>query len=120
MDLTREEIEAVLHDWNLAWDGHDLDGVMALLHDQILFENWTGGRATRQRRPSERPGRPGLPITGDSGLYRKTRSSTRRPNRSFFSGVLKAHPWRRGMKAGRRRVAVSMCSGSGTERSFKN
>lgn len=46
MDLTREEIEAVLHDWNLAWDGHDLDGVMALFHDQILFENWTGGRAT--------------------------------------------------------------------------
>ena len=28
--------------WNDAWDNHDLDGVMALFHKDVLFENWTG------------------------------------------------------------------------------
>ena len=43
--LSREEIEKALKKWNLAWDNHDLDGVMELFHDDILFENWTGGQA---------------------------------------------------------------------------
>jgi len=34
-----------LEGWNAAWDNHDLDGVMQLLHDAVLFENWTGGQA---------------------------------------------------------------------------
>ena len=43
--LTRTEIERRLRDWNRAWDDHDLDGVMALFHDEVVFENWTGGAA---------------------------------------------------------------------------
>ena len=43
--LTRSEILDALSEWNQAWARHDLDGVMALFHDDILFENWTGGRA---------------------------------------------------------------------------
>jgi ketosteroid isomerase-like protein len=43
--LTRREIENALRRWNQAWDDHDLEGVMELFHDDILFENWTGGKA---------------------------------------------------------------------------
>jgi len=42
--LTGEEIRKSLLDWYRAWDHHDLDVVMQLFHDDILFENWTGGR----------------------------------------------------------------------------
>ena len=45
MSLTREEIKSLLEQWNLAWDNHDLEGVMKLFHDEIVFDNWTGGKA---------------------------------------------------------------------------
>ena len=45
MPFSRQEIEDALRKWNLAWDRHDLDGVMQLFHDEIVFENWTGGKA---------------------------------------------------------------------------
>ena len=45
MSLTREEIKSALKQWNLAWDNHDLEGVIELFHDEVLFENFTGGRA---------------------------------------------------------------------------
>lgn len=43
--LSRKEIEAALSRWHQAWADHDLDGVMELFHEDILFENWTGGKA---------------------------------------------------------------------------
>ena len=43
--LSREEIEQALLGWQQAWDEYDIDGVMKLFHDDVLFENWTGGRA---------------------------------------------------------------------------
>jgi ketosteroid isomerase-like protein len=43
--LRREEIKKALEKWNKAWDDHDLDGVMGLFHEEIVFENWTGGQA---------------------------------------------------------------------------
>ncbi len=45
MRLTRKEIEAIWDNWNSAWDKHDLDLVMNFFHDDILFDNWTGGSA---------------------------------------------------------------------------
>ena len=45
MPFSRQEIEDALREWNLAWDKYDLDGVMQLFHDEIVFENWTGGKA---------------------------------------------------------------------------
>ena len=45
MKLTKQEIENALRKWNAAWDHYDLDGVMALFHDEVTFENWTGGTA---------------------------------------------------------------------------
>jgi hypothetical protein len=43
--LSREEIKALLDEWYLAWNHHDLDRVMDLFHDEILFVNFTGGSA---------------------------------------------------------------------------
>ena len=45
MSLTKEEIINALRQWNLAWTNHDLEGVMELFHEDIVFENWTGGKA---------------------------------------------------------------------------
>lgn len=45
MKLTRKEIELFWDHWNAAWDTHDLDGVMAFFHDDVYFNNWTGGDA---------------------------------------------------------------------------
>ena len=45
MKLTKQQIKEVLEKWNTAWDEHDLNGVMALFHDDVMFENWTGGKA---------------------------------------------------------------------------
>ena len=45
MKLTRDEMGRALRKWNQAWDKHDLNRVMELFHDDVLFENWTGGKA---------------------------------------------------------------------------
>ena len=45
MKLSKEEIREAVVEWNKAWDRYDLDGVMELFHDEILFDNWTGGQA---------------------------------------------------------------------------
>ena len=42
--LSRSEIKNLLVNWNQAWGRHDLEGVMQLFHEDILFENWTGAR----------------------------------------------------------------------------
>ena len=48
--LSRSEIEKLLQDWNQAWDRHDIDGVMQLFHEDVIFENWTGARAKGKTR----------------------------------------------------------------------
>jgi ketosteroid isomerase-like protein len=45
MTLSKRKMKNALKQWNLAWDNHDLEGVMKLFHDEVLFENWTGGKA---------------------------------------------------------------------------
>jgi len=45
MSISREDIENALKQWNIAWDNYDLEGVMELFHDEVFFENWTGGKA---------------------------------------------------------------------------
>ena len=42
--LTRDEIKESLTEWNEAFNAHDLEGVLEGLHDDIYFENWTGGK----------------------------------------------------------------------------
>jgi hypothetical protein len=40
--ISREEIESALTKWKHSWNNHDLNGVMDLFHENILFENWDG------------------------------------------------------------------------------
>ena len=42
MLLSKEEILDLLKEWLAAWDEYNLEGVMKLIHDDIVFENWTG------------------------------------------------------------------------------
>ncbi len=44
MKLTRDAIKQSLAEWNQAWNRHDLDAIMDLFHEDILFENWTGAK----------------------------------------------------------------------------
>jgi len=44
MTLSKRKMKNALKQWNLAWDNHDLEGVMKLFHEEVLFENWTGGK----------------------------------------------------------------------------
>ena len=44
MSLARNEIENALKQWNLAWANHDLEGVLAFFHEEVVFDNWTGGK----------------------------------------------------------------------------
>jgi ketosteroid isomerase-like protein len=45
MTLSRKALIDEMEKWNQAWDLHDLEGVMSLFHENVVFENWTGGRA---------------------------------------------------------------------------
>ena len=42
MNLSKVEIYKLIKAWLIAWDEHNLEGVMELIHDEIVFENWTG------------------------------------------------------------------------------
>ncbi|MBS3810173.1 MAG: nuclear transport factor 2 family protein, partial [Desulfobacterales bacterium] len=46
MMLSRQALVEAMEKWNSAWDAHDLEGVLALFHDEIFFENWTGGKVS--------------------------------------------------------------------------
>ena len=43
MTLSKNEISDLWEAWEIAWDNHDLDSVMKFFHNDIYFENWTGG-----------------------------------------------------------------------------
>lgn len=42
MHLTRVEVENYFNNWLIAWNNHDLEGVLSLIHEDIVFENWNG------------------------------------------------------------------------------
>lgn len=46
MVLSREELKKAMIEWELAWNRHDIDGVMALFHKDIFFEHWHGANVS--------------------------------------------------------------------------
>ena len=42
MYLTKDEISEKFNIWLVAWDNYNLDAVMELMHDDVVFENWNG------------------------------------------------------------------------------
>ena len=72
MNLSREAIRKTLTSWNKAWERYDLDGVMELFHDDVLFDNWTGGQA----RGKEALRRAWTDWFADNGGFRFTEEET--------------------------------------------
>jgi len=42
MNLSKSKILPLFNEWLLAWNEHNLNEVMKLFHDDIVFEHWTG------------------------------------------------------------------------------
>ena len=42
MHLKKDKVLTKFSTWLEAWDHYDLNGVMDLLHEDIIFENWDG------------------------------------------------------------------------------
>lgn len=43
MQLSKQAVRQALEKNSIAWDRKDLEGVLELYHDEVYFENWTGG-----------------------------------------------------------------------------
>jgi hypothetical protein len=46
MNPSRAEILLSFTEWIEAWNKHDLEGVLSILDDDVIFENWTGETVT--------------------------------------------------------------------------
>ena len=44
MTLNRKQIITAMTRWEEAWNNHDIDQVMDLFHEDVLFEHWHGAR----------------------------------------------------------------------------
>ena len=42
MNLSKTEIRVLIKGWLKQWNNYNLKGVMELIHEEIVFENWTG------------------------------------------------------------------------------
>lgn len=42
MKLSKTEIRHQFDVWLIAWNAHDLNGVMDFMHDDIIFNSWSG------------------------------------------------------------------------------
>ncbi len=49
MNRSKAEILSIFNEWINAWNKHDLDKVMQLIHDDIIFENWTGAKVSGKK-----------------------------------------------------------------------
>lgn len=44
MTYSKPEIEILVKEWLNKWNEHNLEEVMNFIHDDIVFENWTGAK----------------------------------------------------------------------------
>ena len=44
MALSRGDLTNAITQWELSWNDHDIDSVIALFHDDVYFEHWHGAR----------------------------------------------------------------------------
>lgn len=45
MKLSRDELIRFMADWNQGWEDYDVDAVVEGFTEDVVFVNWTGGRA---------------------------------------------------------------------------
>jgi ketosteroid isomerase-like protein len=46
MRLDRQQLIDAMTQWETHWNHHDMDRVMDLFHDEVVFEHWHGTRVT--------------------------------------------------------------------------
>jgi len=44
MNLSKAEAMTLFNEWLMAWNEHDIERVMNLFHEDVVFENWTGAK----------------------------------------------------------------------------
>ncbi|BBE20553.1 hypothetical protein AQPE_4747 [Aquipluma nitroreducens] len=49
MNLSKTEAVTLFNEWLMAWNDHDLERVMNLFHEDVIFENWTGATVIGKR-----------------------------------------------------------------------
>lgn len=49
MNTSKSETILRFKEWLIAWNKHDIDEVMKLLDEDIIFENWTGEKITGKK-----------------------------------------------------------------------
>ena len=49
MNLSKSDMQNQIIIWLQAWNDHNLDGVMSLMHEDAVFENWTGAVITGKK-----------------------------------------------------------------------
>lgn len=49
MNLSKTEAVTLFNEWLRAWNDHDLERVMNLFHEDVIFENWTGATVIGKR-----------------------------------------------------------------------
>ncbi len=42
--LTKVEMRNILAKWYRFWNEHNLEGVMSLFHEDVIFESWSGAK----------------------------------------------------------------------------
>lgn len=47
--MAPQNLHAFLESWIAAWNGHDLDGVLSAMADDVVFEHWTGATLRGKR-----------------------------------------------------------------------
>ena len=117
--LTRDEMSSAFAQWGIAWNEHDLDGVMDLFHDEIYFENWTGGWV----RGKENLRQAWTPWFANHGGFKFTDEETfidEVEQKMLYRWQLDSPRLRRARKTNTKPGAASMSCTSKTARSFKN
>ena len=119
MKLSKQQIKEALIHWNASWDNHDLDGVMALFHEDILFENWTGGKA-RGKDALRKAWAPWFKNHGGFRFIPEDTLSMKLNRRFFIAGSSNGRLLKKAMKADPKFEEVWMSSIFKTEKSSKS
>ena len=90
--LTRDELSTAFAKWGVAWNEHDLDGVMDLFHDEIYFRELDRWLGQRQRESASGLGPLvcqswGIQVYGRRDLHRRGRTKNALPLAARLSFV---------------------------------
>lgn len=47
--LSHAELMELIHNWLVEWNTHNLENVLSVLHEEVIFENFTGAKITGRK-----------------------------------------------------------------------